>query len=255
MYLSVRNSLHTENVEKISYEQLKHIAASYDEELFDHYKKVVFLKWLYTNMENRIAFHKRVQKLMKKLQVELTDAEMKDIEAIEPREFTERRAFKTIEVPYKDLDESILLLPHAYFFYRGMRTYKKRKLLFEKMYEGEIYITLREIVLYDRDKNKVQLVIPHRTINGIKLKNEFVEVTRTDDQDPIYLRHKDNELIFISLKRSVTIKGGEGFAEENRNEFSTTERTIESFLNISQIQEELKKNTPKTNKREGVSRK
>ncbi len=257
LYLSVRNSLHIDNVEKITYDQLAHIGKNYDDELFTHYKKVVLLKWVYKNIENKISFYKRVKKLIKKLEVELTDAEMLEIESIEAREFTEQRAFKTIEVPYRNLTEttesdSILLLPHAYFFYKGLRTYRRRKLLFEKLFEGEIYITLREIVLYDRVENKIQLVIPNRTIDGITLKSEYVEIKR-NNEDPIYLRYRDNELIFISLKRAVTIKGGEGFNEHSRDEFITTERTIESFLNIPH--EEFKSSPSKLNKRKTIKRK
>ncbi len=258
LYLSVRNSLHVENVEKITADQLAHIGKNYDEELFSHYKKVVLLKWVYKNIENKISFYKKVQKLIKKLDVELTDAEMAEIESIEAREFTERRAFKTIEVPYRHITSgegeisSLLLLPDAYFFYKGLRTYRKRKLLFEKMFEGEIYMTLAEVVLYDRANNQIQMVIPHRTINGITLKSEYVEIKRKDE-DSIYLRYKDNELIYISLKRAVTIKGGDGFKEQSREEFITTERTIESFLNISH--EEFKTSHKTLNRKKSIKRK
>ncbi len=254
MYLALRNTLHVNNVEKVSIEQLEHIGRVYDKDLYTHYKKVVLLKWVYKNIENRISFHNKVNKLIKKLNVELTGEEAKEINSIESREFTERRAMKTIEVPYKGLDDSsILLSDNAYFFYKGIRTYRRRKLLFEKMYEGEIYITFREIVLYDRIENEIQLVIPHRTINGITLKSEFVEIKRIKGLDPIFFRYKDNELIYISLKRAVSIKGGEGFSDNQREDFITTERTIESFLNISH--EEFKKSSGRITKRKSVKRK
>ncbi len=252
MYLSLRHTLHIDNVEKISYDQINHIGKTYDKELFDHYKKVVLLKWVYQNSENKISFFNRVKKLLKKLEVELTDFEMKEIESIEAREFTERRAFKTIEVPYKDNDKALLLLPFAFFFYKGIRTFKRRKILFEKMFEGEIYITPNEIVLYDRKENDIQLIIPHRTIKGITFKSGYVEVARTLDKDPLYFRYKDNELIYISLKRTVSIKSG-GFEDQHKGEFITTERTIESFLNISH--EEFKGTPSKVNKRKSISRK
>ncbi len=249
LYLSLRRTLHTNNVEKISTAELDHIEKLYDKELFSHYKKVVFLRWVSENMANKISFANRVRKLIKKLDIELTDYEMRGIEGIEPREFTERRAFKTIEVPYKDLETSSLLLqPHAYFFYKGIRTYKRRKFFFEKLYEGEIYITIKEVVMYDRINNKIQQVIPHTDINAIKLKNEYVEIKMRND-DSIYLRHKDNELIYISLKRTVTIRGGEGFVAEQRDELMTTEKTIESFLNISTDELSLVDTTKKKKKR------
>lgn len=188
-------------------------------------------------MENKISFSRRVQRLIKKLNIELTDYELKNIEGIEPREFTERRAFKTIEVPYKGNETAFLLQPNAYFFYKGMRTYKKRKLFFVKEFEGEIYITIREIVLYDRKNNEIQEIVPHIDIDKIVLRNEYVEIKMRDGKDSLYLRHKDNELIYISLKRIVTIRGGGGFVAEQRDEFMTTERTIESFLNISDTNE------------------
>ncbi len=233
MYLSVKKTLHTKNVEKVSREQIKHMSKSYDEELFNHYKKIVFLRWATENSENKLSFAKRVQKLINKLDIELTSSESRVIEGIEAREFTERRAFKTIEVPYKDISEaSLLLQPHAYFFYKGMRTYKKRKLFFEKKYDGEIYMTIREVVLYDRENNKIQEVFPHIDIMGITLRNEYVEV-KMRNGEYIYFRHKDNELIYISLKRTVAIRNGEGFQTKQRDELLTTEKTIETFLNIN----------------------
>lgn len=252
MYLSVRNSLHVENVEKISLDQIKHIGLLYDEDLFEHYKKVVFMKWLYKNIENNISFHRRVKRLLKKLDIKLNDFENAEIDSIEPREFTERRALKTIEVPYKR-DVSILLQPHAYFFYKGIRAYKRRKILFEKIFQGEIYITLGEVVLYNRDKDEIEYIIPHRSINGIKLKNEYIEISRMNNEPNLYLRYKDNELIFISLKRIVTIKGGEGFANEDKDDFITLERTIESFLSVGQIESKINQN--KSIKKKGIKRK
>lgn len=254
LYLSVRNSLHYKNIEKISVEQLNHLAKQYDEKLFTHYKKVTFMKWLYSNIENKISFHKRVLKLIKKLNIELTNYEKREIESLEAREFTERRAFKTIEVPYKDHNEALLILPDAYFFYRDIRTYTRRKILFEKKFMGEIYITLREVVLYDRENDDIQLIIPNRTINGVVLKNEYIKITRTGNQEPIYLKHRDNELIYISLKRSISLKKGDGFTVDTKNEFKTTEKTIESFLNInSDI--ETKIDGSKKLKRRGIARK
>lgn len=241
MYLSIRHSLHIENVETLSVDQLNHIGKTYDYDLYKHYKKVVFLKWVYKNIENKISFYNRVKRLMNKLEIELSDSEMKEIESIEAREFTERRAFKTIEVPYKDNDKALLLLPYAFFFYKGIRTFRRRKLLFEKMYEGEIYMTPHEIVLYDRINNDIQMIIAHRTISGIRFRTEYVEIQRTLDKEPIYFRYKDNELIFISLKRTVNLKDVNGFKDEHRDDFITTEKTIESFLNLNT--EEFKSKT------------
>lgn len=233
MYFSVKMSLHTKNVEKISVDQLEHIGKPYNKDLFSHYKKIVFLRWVSENTENKISFAKRVNKLLKKLDIELTDSESTLIEGIEPREFTERRAFKTIEVPYKDSNDTAMLLqPHAYFFYKGIRTYHKRKMFFKKLYQGEIYMTIKEVVLYDRKNDKIQHVIPHIDIMGITLRNEYVEI-KLREGDSLYLRTIDNELIYISLKRTVTIRNGEGFNTEQRMEFLTAETTIESFLSVS----------------------
>ncbi len=254
MYLSIRHSLHIGNVEKLSIDQLRHIGKTYEKELFEHYKKVVFLKWVHENIENKISFYNRVNKLMKKLNVELSDSEMSEIKSIEAREFTERRAFKTIEVPYKDNDKALLLLPNAFFFYKGIRTFKRRKLLFEKMFEGEIYITSNEIVLYDREANDIQMIIPHRTINGIKFKSEYVEIIRTLDKESVFFRYKDNELIYISLKRAVHMKNVDGFKDEHRSDFITTERTIESFLNLNR-NDYVKKTSSKIKRKESIRRK
>ncbi len=249
MYLSIRKSLHTKNVEKISNEQLIHIGSHYNEELYNHYKKVVFLRWASENMDNKISFAKRVEKLKNKLGVELSDSEMKKIEGIEAREFTEHRALKTIEVPYLNIDSSsILLRPDAFFFYKSVRTFKKRKLFFEKMFDGEIYMTTKEIVFYDREKHEIQMVLPQRRIKGVTLKNEYIEI-KLEDNDAIYLRHKDNEIIYISLKRSLTIKAKDGFSSDQRDEFMTAERTIESFLNISDITDEVKVDSKKKKKK------
>ncbi len=253
MYLIVRNSLHMYNVEKISKDELNHISKSYKPELFDHYKKVIFWKWYYKNVENKTSFLNKAKKIVKKLDIELNDVELKEMHAIEAREFTELRAFKTIEVPYKNIENTILLLPDAFFFYKGLRTYRRRKLLFEKIFEGEIYITKREVVLYDRLNHKIQLVIPQSEIRGIALKNEYIQLKRFKDKEDIYFRYKDNELIYISLKRSITISTGDGYTEHNRDEFRTTETTIESLLNIPR--NDIKTRTSGKRKKQGIERK
>lgn len=232
MYLSVRKSLHTGNVDKISAEQLKHIAKPYDEELFNYYKKQLFLRWISENTVNSIAFVKKSRKLAKTLNIVLTDIDQEMFDRIEAREFTERRALKTIEVPYKGLPNTTLLRPDAFFFYKGIRTYKKRIMMFEKKYSGEIYMTKREVVLYDRKGNKVQLIIPHQQIEEITLKNEYVEMRLKRKEDSLYFRYKDNELIYISLRRTVPIGAKTEFLNEAREEFMTAERTLESLLHI-----------------------
>ncbi len=244
MYLIVRNSLHINNVEKISKDELEHISRMYDPNLFEHYKKMTFLKWVYKNSENKSSFLRRAQKVLKKLDVELTDVEMKELSNIEPREFTELRAFKTIEVPYKDIEDTILLQKDAFFFYKGIKTFRRRKIFFEKVFEGEIYITKKEVVLYDRSNHKIQLVISQNEINGVTLKNEYIKLSRFD-KESIYFRYKDNELIYISLRRSIVIRDGEGYADQNRDDFLTTEKTLETLLNIQT--KEIKK--PSKNKK------
>ncbi len=240
MYLIVRNSLHIDNVEKISKDELEHISKLYNKELFEHYKKITFLKWVYKNSENKSSFLRRAQKVLKKLNIELNDVEMKELNNIEPREFTELRAFKTIEVPYKDIEDTILLQKDAFFFYKGIRTFRRRKIFFEKVFEGEIYITRKEVVLYDRANHKIQLVIPQSEINRVKLKNEYIQLSRFDKEN-IYFRYKDNELIYISLRRSIVINDGEGYVNQHREDFLTTEKTLETLLNIQT--KDIKKTT------------
>ncbi len=232
MYLSVRKSLHTKNVDKISADQLRHIEKPYDTELFTYYKKQLFLRWVSENTDNSITFVKRAKKLAKKLGVTLTDIELEMFERIEAREFTERRALKTIEVPYKGLPNTAILRPDAFFFYKGIRTYKKRIMMFEKVYHGEIYMTNKEIVLYDRENHEVQLIIPHYQIGEITLKNEYVELKLKRKEDSLYFRYKDNELIYISLRRTVPLGTTTEFLDESRGEYMTAERTIESFLHV-----------------------
>ncbi len=229
LYLAARRSLNWENIEKLTAKQIDHIGKMYDPELFEHFKKSVFFRWFNENTTNTTSFIKRSRKLLKKLDLDLSQKDMERINNIEPREFTERRAMKTIEVPYKDLREANMLDSDAFFFYKDVRLYRMNKTLYRQDHKGEIYITKNEMVFYDRDKNTINEVINFNIIEEVTLRKYGVEVQITDEQ-PVYIRYKDNELIFISLSRSLPAKVEIDFLNTVREESDTIERTIEAIL-------------------------
>ncbi len=160
MYTSVKKKFHIKNIEIISKDKIKYISRSYDNELFEHYKKQLFFKWLFINSQNTISFFDKVRKIIKKLEIELNDYESEKLLGIIPREFTSNRKLKTLEVPYKSISSSSMFLqPYAYFFYKKVKVYQKSIFLFKKLFEGEIYMTSREIVFYDRKNNQIQKII------------------------------------------------------------------------------------------------
>lgn len=231
LYLSARRTLNSKNLEKTPLKQIKHLSRMYNDGHFQHYKRQVFLRWFSENTENTLQFIKRSEKLIKKLEIELSYSERMKIENIRPREFTFRRSLKTIEAPYKDLPGAALLKSNIVFFYKNIRTYQKGLNLYEKKYDGEIHMSTKEVVFYDREKNKIQKVIKHDEIKSILLRSFCVEIEMK--KGPSYfLRYKDDELIYISLSRSVVIKNKVEFNDLSREEGDTAERTIESFLNI-----------------------
>lgn len=231
LYLSARRSLNFKNVEKLSQKHIERIGKIYDAELFKHFKKSVFFRWFNENTSNATKFIKRTRKLVKKLDLEFSDSEIEKINNIEPREFTERRAMKTIEVPYKDLKEANMLNSDAFFFYKNVRLYRMNKTLYRQNHKGEIYITKNEMVFYDRDNKKINEVINFSIIEEVTLRKYGVEVQIIDGQ-PIYIRYKDNELIFISLSRTLPSKADIDFLNTVREESDTIERTIEAILDV-----------------------
>lgn len=231
LYLSARKNLNYQNIEKLSSDQIKHIGKMYSEEEFNHFKKKIFFRWFSENSKNELSFLKRTKKLIKKIDIILTDTEALKINSIESREFTLRRVLKTIEVPYKKDSKSILLNSNAYFFYKDMRTCYKKLNFIDVKYYGEIYITSTELVLYNREENKIQKVIYHRDIEEIILRSYCVLLKVRNEKD-IYLRYQDNELIYISLNRSIRNKNEIDFKNESKIDGDTTERTIELVLNI-----------------------
>lgn len=228
-YLSARKSLNHTNVEKLSSKQIEHIGKLYNEDYFSHYKKSIFFRWFTENSANTSSFVRKSRKLIRKLELELSDYDLEKINNIEPREFTERRALKTIEVPYKELSEYSMLEDHAYFFYKDVRLYRFHKTLYRLDHRGEIYITKNEIVFYDRVKNEINEVINFGIIEEVVLRKFGVEI-HIIDEEPAYVRYKDNELIFISLSRALPTKVDIDFLNTAREESDTIERTIEAIL-------------------------
>ncbi len=232
LYISARKNLNSENIEKIPESKINHIGKLYDKKYFDHYKKQVFLKWVFKNSKNSEQFLKRAKKLAKKLDIKLNDSEKEKLESIKPKEFTTRRALKTIEVPYRGLtDSTILLKPNSYFFYKGIRVYEKELTLLKQVFKGEIYMTSEELVFYERNNNKIYKIIKYNDISEIILKN-YAVIILLKNKEKKYLRFNDNELIYISLTRVVVIRKKIDFFDYSREEGDTTEKTIEAFFDL-----------------------
>ena len=217
LYLSLRNVLNAENVDSLSYSQIQHIGKMQNEQYFSHYKKKVFFQWFQENVENTLSFSKKANKLVKKLELQLNGVEEMQIKNIEPREFTIHRALKIIEVPYKDKLEAENLSANAYFVYRGIRTYKKIGNHFETKYFGELFMTNKELVLYNRVKDNIDQVIEYDTIHDIELKSYSI-IIKIINKPNVYLRYKDNELIFISLDRAINLKNDIPYKKNKKDE-------------------------------------
>lgn len=231
MYILAKKNLNAENIENLSIQEIEHIGKMYNNpEYFEYFKKKMFLRWFFLNSENTDIFIKRTKKLIKKLSIHLSEKEQMKIDNLEPREFTARRAKKTIEAPYIGLNGSETLEKNIFFFYKDVRTYYRRKTLLELEHYGEIYLSSKEIVFYNRKENAIERVIYFTEIREIVLK-KYAVVLEIRWKPNIYLRYKDNELIFISLKRTAPTKTPLEFSEENRNDDNTAERTLETILN------------------------
>lgn len=197
---------------------------------YEHYKKQIFFEWFANNSSNTIKFLKRTKKLIKKLDIFLTGQEQEKIENIESKEFTSRRGLKTIEVP-QQISKTKLPIEHsAFFFYKGVKTYERKHTLLNQVCVGEIYFSAKEIILYDRKEKKIQKVIEYKSIRKVKLKN-FAVVIILKSKKKVYLRYKDNEIIYLSLKRS-SLEFVDSFSDELQNERDISEKTIEFLLNI-----------------------
>ena len=203
MYTSTKKMLNIENIESLSYANINLIGKTYKEKDFNHLKKKIFLSWFYNNSENTLSFSKRIKKLLKKLDIDLSEKEKEIIFNIEPREFTERRSMKTIEVPYSHslYMDNIRLEKNIFFFYSDLRLYVKNNILLELKHKSDIYFSSKEIVLYDKTKKEIKNFFLYKDIKEVILKKYTVKINLINGEK-IYLRHKDNELIFISLKRS-----------------------------------------------------
>ena len=119
----------------------------------------------------------------------------------------------------------------AFFSYQDTRLYRYNKTLYRQEFKGELYITKNEMVFYDRVNNKISKIISISTIKEVVLKKFAVEMNITDE-DTVYLRYKDNELIFISLSRLLPTKLDIDFLSTVKEDSDTIEKTIESFLDI-----------------------
>ncbi len=218
MNMSTKKILNANNIEKLSIESINHIGSTYDQNNFSHLKKKIFFKWFSDNVESTEKFLKRTKKLLKKIEIELTEKEKEIINNIEPREFTLRRSMKTIEAPYINLSvsDNWKLEKNVYFFYSSLRTYEKRKILFNLKHTSNIYLSSKEIVLYEKDKKKIIDVIYYENIEKITLKDHAIKLSFLNEEDNLYFRYKDNELIYISLKRAISLnKSNIKFIEEN----------------------------------------
>ncbi|BDU67814.1 MAG: hypothetical protein TYPL_4670 [Candidatus Tyloplasma litorale] len=231
MYLAAQKILNYKNIEEISIEKINFLSKMYPNDYLEYYKASVFMRWFNENIENNLGFLKKARKLQKRLSINLSYHQENKLYDIEPRDFTKHRAMKTIEVPYKKELLTNNLQKDAFFFYKNIRTYEKGITFLEKKYIGEIYMTKKEIVLYDHFDKKIQKIINYKKIRSIKLKSYYIQL-KIENEPDIFFRYFDNILIYISLSRVVKKKIIKNFENESKENSIKIEETIETILNI-----------------------
>lgn len=226
--LSARHTINADNIEKLSKAHINNISKIYDKEIFDAYIRNVVAKWDKQNREYTKEYIKRFNNVIEKTEIKLDVFEKDYKNSLEPREFTSRRAMKTLEVPYEwkqnNLDQ------FALWQYKNIRLYIEKDSYLSKIYKSQMYISKNEIVFFDEKEQQILFTINKDDIKYIK-KTRYSVLLRIKNKN-YHIRYKDNEIIFISFDRNWPELTKENNIEESFSSQTTIEETIETILDI-----------------------
>lgn len=190
--------LNLDNFDKMTKSKIKSISKNFDEEYWNIYVRDLFKKWINKNIKYTDSFIKVFKRLGNKFSLTNDTTYKNLLKILEKREFTQRRNFKTIEVPYKDQISSSMS-KFALFAYKNIKLYEDGKWI-KLIFKGELYITPTEIIFFHRPKNLIFEVINVYQIKEIRKKPFSVKIF-LDNARVIHINYLDIEIIYISLKR------------------------------------------------------
>lgn len=232
-YIHSKNTMskviNLDNFDSMSNKKIKTIESKFDPKHWKLYKMDLFKSWLKQNIEYTDTFVKKFIKIGEKLGLTRTNYYRTSLIDLEKREFTTRRAFKTIEVPYiNDLTEE--MSKYALFAYKDVKVYNNEKWM-KLQFEGEMYITLSEIVFFHRPRNIIFEKIDTKSIINIIRNSYSIEIHLITGR-VINLRYPDIEILYISLERTLSKSPLAKFTEDGKTEeiIDSLEKTEEIIL-------------------------
>lgn len=212
--------INKDNVESLSKQQVANLIKRFDKKYWEIYSNQLIRSWYKENINYSDNIIVRYKKILKKLDIKFMYGSSIDLFKLESNIFAKNRQYKTIEVPYSNKDKTE---DSAVFVFKKIILYNSNKWI-RKIFSGEMYITKKEIVLYDPIEEKIFKRIDLRTIDKLELTSFSTKMTLAGEV--LNFRGKDNGIIMTSFERVV--KGLEVKVDKNsKNKIDSIEETIE----------------------------
>ncbi len=231
-FINAHKFLNINNVEKLNKKQIDHIGKLYNAKFYKEYKLSIFWKWHQKNSNYTESYIRRFNHLRDKLGITFDVTDYDYLNELWQKQFTSFRSFKTIEVPFETKNTG--LKSSAYFDYKNVRVYimDDNDMWLKKQYQGELFISSKQLIFYNREEKKIIQIIQLKEIIEIIYHTYSLEIVLSWGK-PLHFRYYSNEIIFISLQRFWRKSDIVFSKEEKINPEFTIDQILELIFRIS----------------------
>ena len=215
----MQERLNAFNLTSIKKSEIKKLDLNYKNnlKLWNDHKRKVIKQWIKMQDNFNTKLQEEVKKFLKKLYID-TDKEIEELMfSLERREFTNRRAFKQIEVPFSFIEGYDN--KYALWFFRNVKLYDNTQRWMKEITDKDLYLFRDELVWWDKETRTISYVIKASDISKMEKVDYGVQLNIKGIK--LILRYVDNEVLFIALKRTYKKLFGKK-AENKTREFELT---------------------------------
>lgn len=190
------------NLPELKKSEIRHRGKNVQNEVWYEHKKKTLISWINSKDEFEHKHQNKVKKYIKKLELQIDDELEKLLLSLERREFTTRRAFKIIEIPFEN--EDVFRGKKALLVYKNTKLYDNNSAFMKLIIHADLYMFEDKIVWFNPETKKVELDLELSFFNKINIYDYGLQIIIGTRK--YVLRYKDNYIIKISLERLLKKK-------------------------------------------------
>lgn len=195
-----KKDLNETNIQRVSKRYVNSVFVGENEEFIDAYKAIILKKYIKNEYDFSFSSVKRIKRVRKKLNLNLSEHEAEYILRLEELAFAHNRPQKSLDTPFElNHGEKCTFRLETGFLYKKSASGK-----LVKFASGHTYITNQRTVLVDGIKDTT---IEYWKFDSVKLKSYGI-MFKNENKDTLsrVLRSDDNDIMFVYYTRLFEAK-------------------------------------------------